>query len=686
MITERSQTDEQQELEDMREELREKGFLFDPLVSKLLKSAYACRSPRIRESLVNRLRVILDADDTAARRQPDEFRPYGPPSLLSQGNLHLMDQTDGVPFKIDVDTVATGLLVLGPQGSGKSRFIVHLCNEILEIRPEVAIAIIDPKSGFGHLRQFLHIDLDKISLDLTPPSNVSLSNFIYEFMPILAAACHLIYGLEFLNQAVDITLSQLQHYTERTGGDATLCLRDIYVALCIIKVSHFRQVGYLDAAKTAISIIIGKQRLFCCRRGLSLEWLFSRNVVINARSLTSEMQTKAFLLLMLTWLFQRARYLPETNRIRHVLIVDDATRFVNVAHQYDAGRRTSPLGHILAVLRASGVCVIFASQLPAQIDPAVLSLCRNIVVVGNVNGEEHLRVIKNIMSLTEAQKQAIPRFNNRETLAFISGSSWPHPIHGWTPYVDHTSEHDMPVVDLGQMIEPWHSLMDIPKPAVQTPKESIPKSRQDAASNIRSSNVLKLILDCINYPYDQVRARIKRLGFSVRIYDAAKTEATQNEYLISSSCGRAVYLIPARRSYDELGMPFPYKRATSNLEHSFYISLAAYLLKQQAGLKVQIETPIGSKGATGDFTTTDKAGTMTAYEFTQNTSNLLTNAVKYQGTAYQKIVWLCRDAGTAKAVKTYFNKSTSVPPELLKKFEYIHISRWISQLRRRMRG
>ena len=355
-------------------------------------------------------------------------------------------------------------------------------------------------------------------------------------------------------------------------------------------------------------------------------------------------------------------------------------------HQYDAGKRTSPLGHILAVLRASGICVIFASQLPAQIDPAVLSLSRNIVVVGNINGEEHLRVIKNIMSLTEAQKQAIPRFKNRETLAFISGSPWPYPIHGWTPHVDHAPEHDMPIVDLSYMIKPWHSLTDVPKPDVQTPKAPVCEPEKSGIPNILRSNALKLVLDCIHYPFDQVRARVQRLRFSVRIYDAAKTKATQNGYLLASSCGRAVYLIPTRKAYDELGMAFPYKRATSNLEHSFYISLAAHLLKQLPDLKVQIETPIGDKGATSDFTTTDKDGTMTAYEFTQSTGNLLTNAVKYQDTAYRKIIWLCRDAGTAKAVKTCFNTSTTVPPELLKKFEYIHLSRWISQHRRRMRG
>jgi len=90
--------------------------------------------------------------------------------------------------------------------------------------------------------------------------------------------------------------------------------------------------------------------------------------------------------------------------------------------------------------------------------------------------------------------------------------------------------------------------------------------------------------------------------------------------------------------------------------------------------------PIGTKGATIDITTTDKSGNMTAIEVTLTTSNLSSNASKLQDTAYKKIVWLCRDADTANAVKAYFNKLQTLPLELVAKFEYIHFSKWISQM------
>jgi len=70
---------------------------------------------------------------TNARREPDPFRPYGPEALLKQGDLHLMDQMDGVPYMIDHNKLLTGVLIIGPQGSGKSRFIRHLIQEFLRI-------------------------------------------------------------------------------------------------------------------------------------------------------------------------------------------------------------------------------------------------------------------------------------------------------------------------------------------------------------------------------------------------------------------------------------------------------------------------------------------------------------------------------------------------------------------------
>ena len=686
----------QNELLALESQLRKKErLLHDPAVQKLLRTAHRTFNEWAYKLAIERLQLILKIGNINEMRQPDEFRPYCPASISRTGNLYLIDQMDGLPIFINHHKFVTGVGLFGPQGSGKSYEIIDFCSKIRRIDPNIKITIVDPKGAFSNLASFLHIDLVDASFDLMPPSNVSIENFIYELMPILANTVGLIYALDILYQAVDVVLGQRHLYTGQTGIDPGICLKDIRESLNLIKVSGFRKTGYHDAATTALSLILGKQNLFSCRKGISLDWLFNQNTVLNARCLTDDMECRFLAIYLLYWLYQQSRYNPETNQIKHIVIIDDASRFIGaIGNQFDGHSKTSPLGHILAVLRSAGICFIYATQLPGQVDPAVLSLTRNGLVIGNINGQDNLRVIQSMMSLADEKTAAISQFKTRETLAFISGHDWPHLIHGWIPSVnisDYTTDNpSKPVID----ITSWHSLAEMPQQPVteatipsisaketqnnETAQKEIPISLNNP--KVKSS-VDKLVLDCIHYPFDKARDHAEKMD-SFREYDAAKTEAVQNGLLSASLCGKSLYLIPTQTAYDKFVIVNPYQRATS-IEHAFYVKLAANILKNHSGFTVQIETPVGTKGATIDVTTADKSGNMTAYEITLSISNLSSNASKLQDTAYKKIVWLCRDADTSKAVMAYFNKSTSLPPELTFKFEYVHFSKWISKIEKR---
>ncbi len=692
-----SQSEEnKKEFQEITNLLRQKEMLHDQVVQRLLSIAEKTFLERAYELAIERLKLLIEHRITDENRMPDEFRPYCPASLSRTGNLNIINQIDGIPICINHNKLVTGLGVFGPQASGKSRFIQHFCREISIINPNIKITIIDPKAGFSNLKDFSHIDMQESSFDLMPPDGVSLEVFVYELMPILAATTGLIYGLDLLNQAVDIAFQQRRQYMEETGNDPGLSLKDIYNALKHLKINSFRKSGYHDAAITALSLILGMMHLFSCRRGISLDWLFNNNVVLNARNLTDDMQCRFFVTYLLYWLYQQARHLPETYLITHIVIIDDAARAIGtIGSQFDGHSKTSPLGNILAVLRSSGICLIYATQLPAQVDPSVLTLTRNALVIGNINGRENLNVIKSMMSLSDEQIAAITRFKTRETLAFISGHDWSYPFHGWTPEVniaEVTTVHSIkPVID----IEPWHSLADIPQQRVtvdsstagddkDSPEFQTVQSNPDIditkAPKI-NSNVDKLIIGIIHYPFDKAGIHADKMS-SIGKYDIAKREAVQNGLLIESKCGQSLYLIPTQKAYDKYGIMNPYKRAIS-LEHSFYVGLAAQTLKQIPCIYIRTEVPIGNKGATIDLTTADKSGNLTAYEITISTSNLSSNASKLQDSAYQKIIWLCRDADTAKAVRSYFNKCQSLPPELISKFEIEFFSKWITKFNKR---
>lgn len=612
------------------------------------------------------------------------------------GDLHVCDQVDGLPIYLDPDKFITGVIMPGPQNSGKSRLIIHLVDGILRARPDVKVTIIDPKGGFVNLKSFRHIDLATTSLNLAPPPNCNERDFTYELMPIIGDSAGLIYSQEIVGEAAYMALNCLDEYRQCVDEDTDLCFRDINEELVNMKVTGPRRPGYRDAAKTALSRMAGRSKLFSCRKGLSLGDIVSQNTVLNARCLTDDMQCRFLATYLLYWLYQRSRNEPEAHKIRHIVVIDDGSRFIGAVNEFEAHTRTSPLGHILAVLRATGTCLIVATQLPAHVDPAVLSLCRNMIVVGNINGEENLRVIKNFMSLTDDQARAIVRFKQREILAFFSDSSWPHPVHGFTPYVDLAEYTTVSLPREIIEITSWHPLTSRPISATSQPATPAgePAGTADASPPADLDDpadfpvdlkgpVAQLIMDCIHYPFDKVRDRTARLGMSVRVYESAKTKAIQDAYLIASSSGKTVYLIPTPKAHKEFGYPCPYRRSTS-VEHAFYVTLAVHNLKKDATLsRVRAETPVGSQGATIDITTTGKDGEMTAYEITLSTSNLTSNAAKLQSTAYKRIIWLCRDAATAKAVRAYFNKTTALPTDLRQKFEYTHFSKWISQIEKR---
>ena len=285
-----SQLDENQTaLFELENKLRNEEHLIEqPAVQKWLNTAHQTFNNSAYDIAVFQLNLILKLHNTQKMRTPDEFRPHCPESLSQSGELYLMDQIDGLPILVNHHKFVTGLGIFGPQGSGKSYEIMDFCSKIRQIDPAIKITIVDPKGAFSNLSSYLHVDLLDASFDLMPPDNVSLNIFIYELMPVLAHTTGLIYGLDLLNQAVDVTVCQRNQYLQQTGTDPGISLKDILESLKLIKPGGFRKAGYHDAAVTAMSLISGRQNLFTCRKGISLEWLFTHNTVLNARSLTDD--------------------------------------------------------------------------------------------------------------------------------------------------------------------------------------------------------------------------------------------------------------------------------------------------------------------------------------------------------------------------------------------------------------
>ena len=240
-------------------------------------------------------------------------------------------------------------------------------------------------------------------------------------------------------------------------------------------------------------------------------------------------------------------------------------------------------------------------------------------------------------------------------------------------------------------IKPWQALTEVPlshdsPPAADSgpqPPRPIPDNSMPVPQQFRNLNAKTFVLlwDIMCYPFSSIRARIKRLAISGRVLEQAKNELTAKGLVIESSAGQTVYLIPKPETFAAFNMPCPYKRAVS-IDHSFYVALHSFLFRKDVRYKaVTPELPVGKTGQTADLGILCHDGTKEAVEITLSTSNIISNAQKYEGTAFVRVLFLCRSYDLKEAVKRSLHQS-GLGSELLAKLEFAQFSAILNRYRK----
>lgn len=242
----------------------------------------------------------------------------------------------------------------------------------------------------------------------------------------------------------------------------------------------------------------------------------------------------------------------------------------------------------------------------------------------------------------------------------------------------------------------WHSLTDLPKvngdsmpaspPASKNQSNDMKKCKvqsdinqnkhnvacNDILSNI-SDNAQKLLYNIAINLELSVRERFTMLNISARVGENAKHELITRGLVIESVVGKKKYLIPQSEVFEAFGLLCPYKNKDF-VEHSFFMYIAGLTLKKDPKIKsVSLEYKIGTAGHTADIVTQDDKGVLISYELTHSKSNIVQNCLKYSGTGFSKIIFLCKKTDTLKAVRSTVLKE-GLPLELLSKIDFMLLS------------
>jgi len=655
------------------EELRRRNKLYDTDVKWLIDGLEEW-SDADRRWAFDRLQEILEADREEDARTGDEFRPLAPPQLLAAGDLHLLDQVDGAPWKAPWTAMPRGMLVTGPQGAGKTRFLVHLCKQFNTANPPIPWFIIDPKNEFkswaGDLGA-IYIDADRpdVSIDLSPPPGLTYETFLLSLMPQLGEIIGVIYGVEILQEAAKICIDARERHNSQSNVSTEICLQDLCDALPLVKgASSWRRGGYKDAALTGLSrILSGSGNLFRCRKGIDLHGLFQRNVVFGTRSITDDFSTQFLAVHILWWLHESERSAQPTDQPKSVLIIDDASRYL--AARDTAGRRSlSSLGSILTTLRSSGRCFVAVAQVPHLIDPSACALLHTIVNIGGLHHTADTQLLARMMGLTEPQRVALTTLGRREAVGLCGGSAWPKAVHGFVPDVrDPVGMAATPMTDLPELkTEPYENLFGLanagtPSQDRHPPAAGPSASPATAAATPEDSGPAQglmglektLGIDIVTYLASPVRERLQRLGISARQLETLKGSLRNKDLIREVPLGKSLMLAPTRSLYQQLGLNCPYRRNAWDV-HSYLVLLAAKLIKSDPLVRqVETEVSIGDASSTVDLIATLTDGERAAYEIIhQSVTNVSANAAKLEGKGFSRIYFLCLDFNVKQRVST----------------------------------
>ena len=655
----------------LEDELRQRNKLYDADAQWYLDGVEHW-SEADRQWAIGKLQEILADDRTEDMRTGDPYRPLAPVQLLAAGDLHLLDQVDGVPWKIPWAALPRGMLVTGPQGAGKTRYIIWLCQQLNAANPPIPWFLIDPKLEFknwaGHLGA-LYIDAEcpDVSIDLSPPSGLTYEAFLPSLTPQLGEILGVIYGIDILQRAAQICIELRQRHMSQANCATEICLEDLYRAVPLVEgASSWRRAGYKDAVLTGLSrILAGSGNLFKCRKGMDLDRLFKRNVVFGARSITDDFATQFLAFYLLWYLHESDRFAPPTDRPKSVLIIDDSSRWIG-ARDSGSHRGLSSLGSVLTTLRSSGHCFVAVTQVPHLIDPGVCALMHTIVNIGGLHHAADTQLLAKMMGLSEPQRQALMSLGRREAVALCGGSAWPHPIHAVVPEVpDPTYAAPAQAVDISELkTEPYENLFDLvntrrPSPnhpqVVRTPPASSPAAA-DAPAGSGSAQGLTapeqiLALDIVTFLTSTLRQRQERLGQSARQLESTKASLLNKGLIKEVWLGKSLMLAPMESLYKVLGVDCPYQRNASEV-HSYLVLLAAKLLESDPLVKhVKTEVSFGDSSATVDLVVYRKDGDRQAYEIVnRNTTNVPALAARLQGKGFAQICFLATEFSVKERV------------------------------------
>jgi hypothetical protein len=380
-------------------------------------------------------------------------------STVSLGEVVDRDRPTGSDFAVDLAGLTRHAFVSGVTGSGKTNTVFHLLRQVaaaglpfLVIEPaktEYRTLITDGDGA--QTPQVFTLGDENVSPFRLNPFEVPEGIPVAVHLDLLRSAFNAGFGMWTpLPQVLEICLHRI--YADRGWDitanvnrrlDATAARAAAFPTLSdlVAKVELVSgELGYEERVTADIRAALrtrldslrtgGKGRMLDTSASLPLELLLGRPTILELEPLGDD-DDKAFLMgLILIRLAERRRADGDTDRLRHLLVIEEAHRLLGRPGRQEEGepdtrgKAVETFTNLLSEVRAYGQGVVVVDQIPAKLAPDIVKNS-NLKVAHRIVAGDDRAVLGATMAMDAAQERSLATLSVGQAAVFADGQDAP---------------------------------------------------------------------------------------------------------------------------------------------------------------------------------------------------------------------------------------------------------------------
>jgi hypothetical protein len=371
-------------------------------------------------------------------------------------------------------------------------------------------------------------------------------------------------------------------------------------------------------------------------------------------------------------------------RLQVLIVLDEAQQILSRKADWEAANGIAPLASQLLRARETGVGFIVVPHLLPDTSRAVLATAKSMLVVGGLSDVASIDIAAQMMNLPLKAKTMIPRLGRGQALArevglgaytdaflvdldppALAKDVVPEPVRQrrMTPKLSGLpTTPSKPLTDypsiMAELNAPWTSPSAPASPA--------------AAGQPLTSGQRDLLFDCARYRDAWMKERRARLNIPDYKVLQGLAQALEAQGLVlqhTIRLGKTNYTLleVTDRGWQTLGQNKPaHYIGHGGLVHTVLLSRVARYLTSQNWANVQTEYPVGPRRHAVDVYGRSPAGTVTAFEITLSTSNVVSNALHTLAPprVIQELIFLCPLQKDCQRVEALLRQDPAVAGQL----------------------